>query len=412
MVPWSKIVSAAAIVGVIAHIAITAVAGNHLLNPWSGGGDIHQYADLASNLLAGDGFTFAHQPTAFRAPLYPLLLALLMRISANYWLMILHVLQLLISFATALLCGKLAERWFGRQARYVAIAGALVLPTLLYVSSEVLTECTAAFLGILFVLLLDRCVNAPRTDASVLLGVVCGLAALERFNAAVLVIAACIALLVYAGWRQAFMTAAACLLIVTPWLIHTEKAFHGNALYSTHGGFAAVEGVLSPTGRADQFEVQEMMHELGWGNWNVETNTPEDPRLRDEVALNQHAWHVTFGLWKERGWGLVPIAGSKLAAFWLSTDQVFHSETFSWKNRLLRWAGVGVYWIMLVAAILGWVRLRKTQPKIAYALLIYVVAATAMHVPVTMNTRLRVPLFDPLVVALASGGFAGLVRYP
>src|ERR1043166_455807 len=97
-----KLVYIAAIVGLIAHIVISVLSGNHLLNAWSGGGDIHQYADLAANIVAGDGFTFAHQPTAFRPPLYPLLLALLMRIASYHWLIILHALQLLASLVTAI----------------------------------------------------------------------------------------------------------------------------------------------------------------------------------------------------------------------------------------------------------------------------------------------------------------------
>lgn len=41
----------------------------------------------------------------------------------------------------------------------------------------------------------------------------------------------------------------------------------------------------------------------------------------------------------------------------------------------------------------------------AGALLFYTVFLTAIHLPLTANTRLRSPLFDPLFASLAAGGF-------
>lgn len=63
-----KVVIVAAI---LAHVAIIVVAGNRINTPWSGGGDTHEYIEIAQNIVASDGYTFAHEPTAFRAPLYP-----------------------------------------------------------------------------------------------------------------------------------------------------------------------------------------------------------------------------------------------------------------------------------------------------------------------------------------------------
>jgi hypothetical protein len=54
----------------------------------------------------------------------------------------------------------------------------------------------------------------------------------------------------------------------------------------------------------------------------------------------------------------------------------------------------------LVAAAIGWLLLYRAQPRVAKSLVIYAVLLTAFHLPLTMNTRLRVPLFDPLVATL------------
>jgi hypothetical protein len=87
----------------------------------------------------------------------------------------------------------------------------------------------------------------------------------------------------------------------------------------------------------------------------------------------------------------------------------FYTHGFSWKNRAIRRAAVIAYWVLLLLAIAGWFRLRKSQPAMAAVLLLMVVFVTLLHVPLTMNTRLRSPLFDPMLVSLAGGGWLSLI---
>jgi hypothetical protein len=239
---------------------------------------------------------------------------------------------------------------------------------------------------------------------------VAGAAALERFNSAALaVVGAAVAV----GWRVRVserprlrpfaLFCVTCAIVIAPWLAHTFTAFHGRALYSTHAGFGAVEGILSPTGRAQEGETQKIDKVLGWGNWSVETNSPARPELRDEVALNRQAWNVARDLWGNAGWNLAPIAAEKLGAFWLSTDQMFHLSAFSLRNRVLRRAGVAAYLVVLMLAVVGWFQLRTRNQNIAHVLVFYAILLTALHLPLTMNTRLRSPLFDPLLASLGAG---------
>ncbi len=186
-----------ATLGVVARLAIVILAGNRLTAPWSGVGDVQQYVTLASNLLAGDGFSYAHVPTAFRPPLYPLLLAALMWLSPARWPALLRAVQLAVSLATAWISSRLAARWFGPAGGRIALVAALLLPTQLYFTGEILTECTASFLGILFLVHLDDALQFNKPRSWILVGLIAGLAALDRFNAAALpLIAAAFAL----GW--------------------------------------------------------------------------------------------------------------------------------------------------------------------------------------------------------------------
>jgi hypothetical protein len=403
--------SSLAALGIAVQLVVTIVAGNHLTTPWSGYGDVYQYVTLATNLRLGDGFTYAHTPTAFRPPLYPLVLAGLMWLSPTHWLALLHALQFVTSLVTAWVCAKLATGWFGLESRPIALAIALLLPTQLYFTGETLTECTASLLGILFLMYLDRAVQCGGSGNWILLGLVAGACALERFNFAALAV---VAAFVAVGWpahvsgrprlRPLALFCATCAIVIAPWLVRTFTAFHGRALYSTHAGFGAVEGILSPTGRAQEGETQKIERVLGWGNWSVETNSPSRPELRDEIALNSQAWNVAAGLWRNAGWNLTFIASEKLGAFWLSTDQLFHLSMFSVRNRVLRRAGVAAYLVVLMLAIAGWFQLRTRNPNIAHVLLFYAIVLTALHLPLTMNTRLRSPLFDPLLASLGAGG--------
>jgi hypothetical protein len=62
----------------------------------------------------------------------------------------------------------------------------------------------------------------------------------------------------------------------------------------------------------------------------------------------------------------------------------------------------------LLLGIAGWLRLYKLQPAIAVVLLALAIFVTVLHIPLTMNTRLRSPLFDPMLVSLAGGGYLSL----
>ena len=82
-------------------------------------------------------------------------------------------------------------------------------------------------------------------------------------------------------------------------------------------------------------------------------------------------------------------------------DQLLLTRVFSGQQRVLRAAGVFVYWVLLSGGVLGWLRVRKVAPRFANLLLLYCVFATLLHLPFTMNTRLRIPLVDPVLCVLA-----------
>jgi 4-amino-4-deoxy-L-arabinose transferase-like glycosyltransferase len=113
--------------------------GNNLLNS--------EFAILARNLIHGNGLSFGGiHPTAWRMPMYPLLLAGWMKLFGETKLAIL----ILNSFAgaiNAILCGYLARKIFGKTTGVIAACLYMLIPYL--VQKEAITESAWVSLGLL-----------------------------------------------------------------------------------------------------------------------------------------------------------------------------------------------------------------------------------------------------------------------
>lgn len=402
----SLLLDGVTIAALAVHLALFLIIANRDSAPWSGGADTGIYISLAQNLSIGRGYTFAGTPTAFRAPMYPMLLARLMRLWPSRWRLLLRAIQLCGTICTAVACGALAKKWGGQER--VAFLFGLLMPTLLFFQTEILTECIAALLVALWWLYLCKSLELRGQFPAAIAGICAGVTSLERFNAIPLILLGPVFIyLVCRDHKRALLALGAGCIIVAPWFVHNWRAF-GQPLYSTHTGFGLVEGVLSPTGRGDSAEIAAMRSKLGWYNADVESNSAP-PNLRNELTLDSQARRLSRDLWVGQGFtDLLKLGTIKLGAFWFSTDQILSTRTFSQKVRILRWGGVAVYWIFVALAVVGWFYLLRTNSAMAWLLLAFVVSITALHLPLTMNTRLRVPFFEPLVVTLAAVGVSAL----
>lgn len=403
------------ILGVLLRIIIVALPGNQLRAPWSGGGDAPKYVLLAQNLLAGHGLSYALQPTALRAPGYPLLLAALMWFFGDHYVVVIRWLQFALGLGTVYFCSRASARAFGERARRATVVVGLVFPTLIFITGEVLTECIGAFLAALFLYLLVEAIKSPRMSLLAGMGLVVGVAGLFRFNMAGLgfvgIGVALIAKIQRPAWQRVLVFCFCAGVVVAPWLLRNQIVFHGKVLYSTLTGHDAVEGVLTPQGRALPGDNDRIQAAEGWLLGEVETNEPSRLQYPSEAELNREAWGVAKTLWQEWGWRLVRIEAAKLSYFWLGTDQIFWTEAFSRRQRLLRWFGVAGYWLLLGFGIAGWLGARRSTPVLAQVFAFYVVFLTALHLPFPMISRFRIPLMDPLIAILAGaslGSCAGI----
>jgi hypothetical protein len=200
------------------------------------------------------------------------------------------------------------------------------------------------------------------------------------------------------------------LIVISPWLIRNFTVFHGAALFSTHSGMDALQGVVVPQARALPGDAEKLRAEVGWvPPVDIETNDASRLELAAEPVLDQQCWAATKRVWRRMGWGLIPIEMKKISYFWLSTDQLLWTGSFPLRDRIARSAGVVVYWATLGMAVFGWFQLRGRNAQVAQIFLLYVTLVTAMHLPFNMNTRYRMPFIDPLLAALAGIGAAALL---
>src|SRR5271169_6298649 len=101
---FQKLYKPLLVLAVLLRIAILVIPGNSVRTPWSGGGDMDAYVLLARNLVSGYGYTYAHLPSAFRTPGYPLFLAATLELFGAHFVVAARALQMLAGFAVAYFC--------------------------------------------------------------------------------------------------------------------------------------------------------------------------------------------------------------------------------------------------------------------------------------------------------------------
>lgn len=205
--------------------------------------DQDRYLPFAKSLWAGEGFTWNGRPTAYRPPLYPMILAPLVGIlgETDGFRVCLVLLQASLGATTAWLAIKIAEKisassemaWLcGVSAGFLTAAD----PVLLSQASLPMTETLAAFLlttSLFFVV----------KDLSIPAGISFGLSALCRPS-----LLACACLVIFAHicfsnhnlhrrMKSAFILAACISLVILPWGIRNYFAIGWPVFTTTHGGY-------------------------------------------------------------------------------------------------------------------------------------------------------------------------------
>ena len=218
--------------------------------------DAEHYHSLATAVADGRGmvheFPFGYpHPTAFRPPLYPLLLGGVYAITGPK-LGAAAALNVVLGTGVVVLAALLAWRLAGRTAGVVTGIVAALYPPLVFNDGPPLSEPLGLLLLLAVVLLL-------LDGRAALAGAATGLLVLTRPSAQVFVVVLAGWVLWRLGWRRALSYGVCLTIVVAPWVIRnwqrlgrpvvvTSNGFNLNAIYSPEakasGGF--VDGFFDP----------------------------------------------------------------------------------------------------------------------------------------------------------------------
>lgn len=394
------------VIGFVLRVAVTVSWRDRLAV------DVDGYRGIAEMLAGGHGFAnpVTKQPTAFRPPLYPVVLAAGMLIAPEP--LVVASVNVLFGTLTVLLAGWLALRVSLRPFWLVPLAVA-VDPLMLAYTPQVMTEVTSA---LTIAALLCACPQGG--DSSSIrrafgCGILFGLAALCRP-----VIWAVLPLIPLVLWTSAFRPhltpsrivrglmafGMGAVLLVAPWLVRNQIVLGRPVFATTHGGYTLL--------LANNPEFYREVVRAPWGK--VWDSRAWQARVREQMAADgiDLLDEVEADRWLYRR-GVANISadpGGFLHACWVRLRRLWNIVPVRPEHSRVVNVGVGVFnSFILGGVLLTLVRDRlRGAPVFGFALAC-LLAFSLVHAVYWTNTRMRAPLVVPIAL-LSARGWAGLWR--
>jgi hypothetical protein len=376
--------------------------------------DRDAYLAIAENLLNGHGFcSTIEQPTAFRPPLYPILVAVCLRMGG---FAALGIAQVILGTATVWLTWRLTGlcrlSW-----RVGAVATFLVAvdPLLIEYTTQAMTETLSTFLVTL--LLWGTLRGGPSVSKSVGVGTIFGLAALCRPSiwafGGVASAFWMISMLVKRTpassssdrrsrtFTLAFVCTVATLLVVSPWVIRNAIQFGQPILMTTHGGYTLL------LGNNETFYDEVVAAERGstWGASSLaEWQAANERRLSalgisrlDEPARDRALSGFAREWITSNPLRFLQSSVLRFQRFWALRPS--HSAVPSWLAQL-----AGAYYSgVFTLALIGLVRWRN-RILLCWTVPAMVLALTLVHFVYWSNARMRSAVV-PAISLVAAAAF-------
>lgn len=404
--------------------------------------DPDAYWRLAENLVEHGTFGQNDVPTAYRPPVYPLVLTGCVA-CGEYGRVAVGVLHLLLGVATVGMVLVLGRCWgLGRCA---AAAAALLVacdPILLAGSAQVMTETLATFLATAGLLALtwsqpeERSVSIAGSqrlpERAMIAGIVLALAALCRPAFLLWVVAAAAVLWwqnrrIHSTLNQnsrgptapgrivpklclpwTFILGA--LLVLSPWAIRNQIQFGRPTLTTTHGGYTLL--------LANNPEFYQWLREGTWGSvWQADRFNADwnQRRPRNELQADRLAYADAWRAIRQDPSAFCHACVVRVARFWSPLPHQLSADETPLR-RLSRYAVALWYIAEFALAIIGLLRLCKSSrlplSPSAFPLsfhawfygVLLIGCLMVSHVVYWTDMRMRAPVM-PVVAIIAVGGF-------
>jgi 4-amino-4-deoxy-L-arabinose transferase-like glycosyltransferase len=314
--------------------------------------------------------------------------------------------QLLVRFEMLVLglCGivllaMLARRLAGETAGLIAALIAALYPYLWVNDTLIMSETIAVLMVLGALLLTFRLVDEPRPRTALVLGLVCGLAALAR--AELLLLAPLFALPWLRtrrdrAWRERLTVLGAVALgtvvVVGPWIGFNLSRFDDPTLISTNDGIAILGSTCDAVFSG---------HAIGLTNLHVcipKHAPPGDQSVVSTIYRRRAIDYIDNG----RRAQFVKVLAARVGRDWglfRPADMPFINESEG-RPRWLTWLGMWWYYPLAALAIVGAFMLHRRKVRI-WPLAIPPIVVTLGAIPSYGQTRFRVPA-EPVIVVLAA----------
>jgi 4-amino-4-deoxy-L-arabinose transferase-like glycosyltransferase len=398
--------------------------------------DARDYDLHALSIAHGHGYPSSpfgrSEPTAFRPPLYPVVLASVYAVGGGQTAG--RLLQALLGVAVVALIYMISERLWDRRVAAVAGAIAAVFPPLVLYSATLLTEPLFVLLVLAALLVTLEFRRGERLRWAIAAGVLSGLAALTRGNGILLVVAAGLGVWTMrprfsrTALTPPLVVALVALVTVMPWVIRNTIVFDRFVGISTQGG-TLLAGTYNAESRAMADHPGEPQQA-----WQLKTfqalyrqgdldEAQRSSRLTNEALsyMGDHPGYVV----ETMAWNTLRIFGvvRDHRARVTETGLIHATQTDSLENEWLRnLQAIGIerlvspiipgslYLIMLLALVgigaqIGSLRSPRAPPFVwSFPLLLVLPAVLFWGLQ-----RYRAPL-DPFLVMLAAVGIVALAE--
>jgi len=379
-------------------------------------GDQLFYNSEANRLARGDGFLEPFDPQALsrgviregkdpaadHPPLTVIVLAPVSFVTSQA-LIPQRLTMAVLGTVAVVVIGLLARRLAGDRAGWIAAGIAAIYPNLWVNDGLIMSETLATLVVALALFYAYRLIREPNVWNALIVGALCGLAALTRAELVLLVPllavpAALVARSVATAqrWKLAGIGVLAAAVLIGPWVGYNLSRFKEPTYLSTNDGIALLGSNCDSVYYGDGIGLTDLKC-LGP---NPRGDQSVDSRIFRDRAFDYIRDH------KKRA---VLVAFARVGRTWSvyrPWDMVNYNKgegREGWVTAL----GLIAYYPLLIAAVAGWVVMRRRRRR-SWPLLVPALVVTIASAATYGQTRFRVPA-EPTIVVLAAVAIAAVV---
>jgi 4-amino-4-deoxy-L-arabinose transferase-like glycosyltransferase len=307
--------------------------------------------------------------------------------------------------AVVVVIGLLARRLAGDRAGWIAAGIAAVYPNLWVNDGLIMSETLATLLVALALFYAYRLMREPKLWTALLVGALCGLAALTRAELLLLipllaVPAALVARSVTLGqrWKLVGAGVVAAAVLIAPWVIYNVVRFKEPTYLSTNDGIALLGSNCDSVYFGDGIGLTDLKC-LG-------------PNPRGDQSVDSKIYRDrAFDYIREHKKRAVLVSAARVGRTW-SLYRPWDMISFNKGEGREGWVtilGLVAFYPLVIAAVAGWVVMRRRGRR-SWPLLVPMLIVTVASAVTYGQTRFRAPA-EPSLVVLAAVAIAAVVSH-